>query len=335
MRTLQTFLCSMAALVLVSCSNDPLEVDVSNIELTIEVERWDQQWSEINPIRFRKFHAENLEKHPQLYKHYVEDVLNLGTLEDTNLYMSIRSFVTHPDFQEVFKEVATTYPELDQLEASLELAWKHYKYYFPERVVPQHMTCVGGFNAPYILTEQEVGICLEMFLGNDCRFYEYLQVPVYLRQRFTESHLVPWLIKGWLETEFPMNLETDPTMLETIVHQGKILYMMDAVLPKTPDSLKIGYSSQEMNWARDHERMVWAHFIDEELLFSADATEIAKFTNDGPFTVDLVKESPSRMGHFVGWQLVRAYMAQQESVNLNELIEASPEEILKTSKYKP
>lgn len=335
LKTLQTFLCSTAIALLLGCAEDRLDVDVSGVQTEVNIDRWDSEWNDINPLRFRKLHERNLAENPLVYQHYVEDVLQLGAVDDSTLYTSVRAFVTHQDFQEVFDSVATHYESLGDVESQLSSAWKHYRYYFPDRTVPKHISCVGGFNAPFILTTEEVAICLEMFLGEDCKFYEYLQAPLYLRQRFTREHLSPWLIKGWIETEFQLATEADPTMLESIVHQGKLYYILDALLRDTPDHVKIGYTEQELEWAKAHERMVWAHFIDEELLFSANATEIAKFTNDGPFTVDLVKESPSRMGHFVGWQLVRSYMNQQDKIDLQALLDTSAEEILKNSKYKP
>ena len=195
--------------------------------------------------------------------------------------------------------------------------------------------CVGGFNSPYIMTENEIGICLELFLGKDCKFYEYLQWPLYQRARMSPNHVVPWMMKGWLETDYPLMVETESRLLDEIIHQGKIFYCLDALFPKMPDSIKIGYTAEEMHWAITHESMVWTHFVDNELLFTTEPGLKGKFINDGPFTVDLVKESPSRMGHFIGWQMVREYMETQEIIDLQLLLETPADEILKKSKYKP
>ena len=146
--------------------------------------------------------------------------------------------------------------------------------------------------------------------------------------------VAPTVMKGWISTEFPLT-ELTPTLLEAIVHQGKVLYCLDALFPKLDDGKKIFYSDEEMLWAQDHERFVWAHFIDNELLFTTESKEISKFTSEGPFTVDLVKESPSRMGHYIGWQIVRAYMSNQQQVDLEHLMQTDAETILNQSKYKP
>ena len=52
----------------------------------------------------------------------------------------------------------------------------------------------------------------------------------------TPRHVVPWMMKGWLETEFPQ-LKEQSNLLEEIVHQGKIYYCLDAMVPNVEDSI--------------------------------------------------------------------------------------------------
>jgi len=334
-RALQTAICLLFLLIVVSaCDENRLDIDVSSVPVELQMEHLDESWPSLTPVSFRNEHPRLLAQYGDVYKHYIEDVLQMGTVDDSNLFSSIRSFTTHPDFVEVFAEVEKVYSDNEKLNRELEDAWKHYVYYFPDRSVPKHMTCVGGFNAPFILTEDGVGICLELYLGTDCRFYEYLQWPLYQRQRMSPQHLVPWMMKAWLETDYPQVVEGS-NLMQDIVHQGKIYYCIDAIFPNVPDSIKIGYTRAEIQWAQDHETMVWTHFIDNELLFSTEPGLKGKFTNDGPFTVDLVKESPSRMGHYIGWPMVKKYMENQEVVSLLDLMNTDPEQILKESNYKP
>jgi hypothetical protein len=334
-RTVQTAICLLYFLtILAGCSENRLDVDVSGIDVEVNIERLDESWKAMTPVSFRSKHPVYIQQYGPLYQHYIEDVLQMGSVDDSNLFASIRSFVTHPDFSEVFQEVEAVYPNLDDVSYETEQAWKHYIYYFPNAQVPQFFSCVGGFNTPFILTEDGVGICLELFLGSKCKFYDYLQWPVYQRNRMTPQHLVPWMMKGWLETEF-MTEADQTTLLQDIIEQGKVLYCLDALLPNVEDSIKIGYSATEMLWAHEHERMVWAHFVDNELLFNTNPALKGKFTNDGPFTVDLVKESPSRMGHFIGWQMVRAYMDKLDQVDLQALMQTDAQLILNKSNYKP
>jgi len=334
--TLQTTLCSLVlVLSLLGCDDkNRLDIPVPDNGVRIKIERLDVSWFEMSPISFRREHPRWQSEYGELYTRYVEDVLNLGEVGDSNLFSEIRGFTTNESILEVKREVDRLYPDLHDLEQELSTGWNYYQGYFPAGQIPKHISFNGGFNTPVAMTGEGIGIGLEMFLGTQCPFYDYLQIPVYLRTRMTPAHITPTVIKGWIETEYPLT-DLTPTMLETIVHQGKVLYCLDAILPRTADGRKIFYTDPQVQWAQAHEPYVWAHFIDNELLFTSDRTEIGKFTNDGPFTVDLVKESPSRMGFYIGWQIVRAYMAQQEIIDLPGLMATEAETVLNQSKYKP
>jgi uncharacterized protein YjaZ len=52
------------------------------------------------------------------------------------------------------------------------------------------------------------------------------------------------------------------------------------------------------------------------------------------FYIDIDKESPGRIGVWLGWQIVRSYMNNNE-VTLQQLLQTNAEEIFNKSKYKP
>ncbi len=335
--TLQTILCLITFFWFVAACQEQnrLQQVVAEPIEAVTIERIDQAWFELDPATRQQKNTQWIEAYGDVYVHYIEDVLRLGGVEDSLLDAQIERFVSDPSIQEVYNDVQSNYPNLDGLSEELTTAWGYYHRYFPNESIPKHIAVIGGFNAPAILTEHGVGVALDMYLGQECKFYDYLQLPVYLRNRMTHEHIAPFILKSWIETEF-FDENLDATLLQQIVDQGKVLYCMDAIFPFMEDSLKIAYTSQQMAWARAHEEFVWAHFVDNELLFSSDPSQVAKFTNDGPFTVDLAKESPSRMGYFIGWQIVRAYMERQENIDLNALLDQKDAQyILNNSKYKP
>jgi hypothetical protein len=62
---------------------------------------------------------------------------------------------------------------------------------------------------------------------------------------------------------------------------------------------------------------------------------INKFMMDGPFTRGF-EGSPSRLGAWIGWQIVRAYMDKKPEGSMPELFrESEARRILVESGYKP
>ena len=83
------------------------------------------------------------------------------------------------------------------------------------------------------------------------------------------------------------------------------------MLPKLEDRHKIGYSKLSMDWARKNEHYVWTYFVEKQLLFSSENKLITRFINNAPFSkfyLSIDNESPGMIGRFIGWEIVRSYM---------------------------
>ena len=108
---------------------------------------------------------------------------------------------------------------------------------------------------------------------------------------------------------------------------------MDAILPNKSDAIKMGYTEEELSWCENSEVNIWEILINEELLYSKDQKKIAQFTTNGPFTKGLPEESPSMVGVWMGWQMVRDYVAENDVSVLDLLAEKNVRKILKS--YNP
>ena len=73
------------------------------------------------------------------------------------------------------------------------------------------------------------------------------------------------------------------------------------------------------------------------MLYSTDSKLANRFINPAPFSkfyLEIDNESPGRVGAWIGWQIVRSYMKNNE-VSLKQLLVMDATEIFNNSKYKP
>jgi len=115
------------------------------------------------------------------------------------------------------------------------------------------------------------------------------------------------------------------------------LYLLDLYLPLTTDPIKMGYSKDKLDWALSNEEEVWRYFIENKLLYNTDTKLNQRFLNDAPFSKFYLTEdrnSPGRIGQWIGWQIVASFM-ENNDVSLENLVSTRAEEIFKKSKYKP
>jgi hypothetical protein len=132
--------------------------------------------------------------------------------------------------------------------------------------------------------------------------------------------------------------QSSKTFLDELIYFGKQLYFKDVVIPFKTEGERIGYTKEQLDWAIANESYIWRYFVERELLFSTDAKLASRFITPAPFSKfyleDIDTESPGRLGQYIGWQIVRAYM-QQNEVSLKDMLIKSPEEIFNNSKFKP
>ena len=125
--------------------------------------------------------------------------------------------------------------------------------------------------------------------------------------------------------------------VDQMISFGKQLYLKDLFMPFKSEASRIGYSEEEYTWAQLNESEIWSYFVDRDLLFSTDTSLSNRFIAQAPFSkfyLELDNESPGMLGRYLGWQIVRQFM-ENNDVSLRELSTISGEELYKKSKYKP
>jgi hypothetical protein len=321
-----------------SCSDDRLDVDVSEVSVPeIKILRLDRDFFQFNAQNYTSKTNELKGKYGTFYDNYTNQILNPGDVNES-VEKAVLSFVANNDMKMMHNDVQKIYTddEIQQIGNELNLGLKHFKYHFPEKHVPlKIITFESGFNYNIITEDSILGIGLEMYLGDKNKFYEMLQWPKYKVSQLSKEYIVTDAMKGWIVQNFDTN-EPMNNLLGFMVFYGKLLYCLDAVLPKTADSLKIGYSTKQIDYCNKFEHKIWAYFTEKDRLYKNDMKLVNEYITEGPFTSAISKECPPRIAMWVGWQLVRNYMNKNKKVTLAELMDEDDyQKILNLSKYKP
>ncbi len=331
MRKSLLFFCFVVSLLNSSCNRNPLDVDVSGIKIEpVKIGRFEKDLFQ-KPLNIAMLRS----KYGDFFKGFTETILCPNGMSDPGCTGGIQSFVNDQDVQNCFSDCEKAFPDMNDFEAQVNDVFRHYRYHFPSRSLPQVNTMMTFFNYSMLRLDKTIGIGLEMYLGPNCNYYNRLQYPVYKTANMGKAHVLPDFVRAWMLTEFEEKNPL-PDFLTRIVDEGKIAYLTDALLPKMDDTLKMGFSLRQLNWCKANEAHIWSFFLKRRLLYSTDSQIITQFTNEGPFTTGFSKESPARTGSWVGWQIVRAFMAKNSNISLQQLMEMKDaQKILVASGYKP
>ena len=302
-----------------SCKNETgVSEDVSRIQLNLEVVRFDKEFAEANPGDIPALKH----KFPYLFPKQYADSVWIAKLNDTLQ-------------KEIYSEVNAEFPNFVKETADLELLFKHVLYYFPNYKVPKVITVVSDvdYTNRVILADTLLLIGLDNYLGKDHRFYGGIEQ--YIAAGFDKEYLLSDIASAFVKTT--LRFPSDRTFLVQMIYYGKELYLKDKLIPLATDAQKIVYTTEELEWAQANEEQIWRYFIEREILYSTDNMLAPRFLDPAPFSkfrLELDNESPGRLGRYVGWQIVRAFMNNND-VKLSQLPELSAEEIFKKSNYKP
>lgn len=319
-----------------SCAKkNQFDIDISDIDVNIEIKRLDKDIFEIDLADIDNEATKLIDKYGEFFELYNARVINLGSPYNKAYPDLLTSFVTDYTMNKVYEKTMEVFPDVNEITGSLDNAFKRYKYYFPKRKVPAIYTYIGGFNQSIVIADSVLGIGTDKYLGDDCIFYDRLKIANYLQKNMNPANIPADALKAWALTEFVYNDSID-NLVNNMVYQGKIQYFLDAIFPDTPDSLKFGFTGDQLRWCVKNEKQMWNYLIDQKLLFSTDYMTINKHINPAPFTSGFPNESPGRASVWLGWKIVHAYMDRNPSITLEELIlNDDYQKILSESRYEP
>ena len=121
-----------------------------------------------------------------------------------------------------------------------------------------------------------------------------------------------------------------------MLNNGKILYIVDCLLPTVPDSMKMGYTREQMEGCYANEAEVWARLLDLQVLYTPVNDKNQKIVMPSPSAEIVFPQAPGEIGNWVGWQIVKAYMERHPNTTMEQLLNFNdPQKFLEQAKYKP
>jgi hypothetical protein len=330
---------------LAACNNRSSGPDVSGIRVEMPVARFDQDIFSADTTAIEKTISSFRAKYPELFPLFSNNILGLNS---TNEETGWRMFLRQNRF--LFDSANSVYGNFNDLKREFENAFRYVKYYFPGYKIPELVTIVGppdafarnasGELTTTFLTERYMGIFLQFYIGKNFSLYQdpyYITniAPQYRSRRFDKTFLVADAMKLIADDIYP-DRSMDKGLIEQMIEKGKQWWLLDKFLPSETDSVKTGYTTQQLEWCRANEGMVWNEIITSEKdLYTRDPVTIQNYLGEAPFTQTLSPFSPGNIGQWVGWQIVKKFAEKNSSLTIGEMLETKAGKILELAKYKP
>ncbi|MDT0675712.1 gliding motility lipoprotein GldB [Autumnicola musiva] len=294
------------------------EKEIEKTEVDFQLVRFDRQFAEATIHNLDSLKTE----YPFFFPSQYPDSVWVNKLSDTIQ-------------QEIDTEVAAVFPEFSEETNNLYSLFQHIKYDFPAFNAPDVYTVTSevDYRNKVIYTGDKLFISLDTYLGEDHPFY--ISMQEFLKKNFRKEQIVPDAA-GTIAEDFVPRPDSR-TYLSHMLYYGKVQYLKDIWLPAESDAEIMGYTEDEMKWARNNEAQAWRYFVENEVIFDTDSELYSRFLYPAPFSkfyLLLDSESPDRMGQYIGWQIIRQYM-EGKDIRVQEMLNTDAEKIFNEANFKP
>ncbi len=325
------------ALVFSNCTgeNSSQAPDVSDIQVDLKLQRFDQDLFALDSANIASGMQELTEKYPEFLPFFVAEIAHDQTNPNETPLEAIDGFVRAPQVRRLYDSCQAVYADLSWLQSDLKQFLRYYRYYFPQKNLPQFTTAVTEFiGDAYAVNDSLVMIGLDMFLGENFSGYNPDYFPQYLRRQFS---------KEYITTKVALALASrivgpppGEQVLDYMINNGKMLYLVDILLPALPDSIKMGYTRAQMEGCYSNEPEVWARLLDMKVLYQPLNNKNQKVVMPSPSADNVFQEAPGEIGNWIGWQIVKAYMRRHPDQTFEEMLNLrDTQQFLEKAKYKP
>jgi hypothetical protein len=327
----------------IGCKTGKKAPDVSNININIHIERFDQAFFAIDTNRVQQGLIDLGRQYPYFINDFAVNILGTSPLSDTSVqaFFACRRFISSyiPVKDSLDLKFSPALGGMNFVEEGLKMGFQHIRYYFPRyNLPPKVVSYIGPFDAPGVaMTRYTLAIGLQLYAGKQFSFYLSSQgqelFPLYISRRFEPEYIVPNCMKSLVEDIFPDQSQGKP-LIEQMIEKGKSWWLINQLLPETADSLITGFTGKQLSWCTTNEGQIWNFFL-EQNLYSPEPDLIKNFIGDAPNTQGMPGVSPGNIGQWVGWRIVEKYSSLHPDSSPQQIMKTPTRTIFDETKYKP
>jgi len=314
-----------------SCSNKDACIpspDISNINISLEIDRLDK--------KLFKIHTRT-ELKDLLDKNFAFSEIFLARSQYPHDSIFINRFyelLHNPSIDTLWMETESVFGDIQDITVQFEDAFKRIKYYYPEFMPPKIQFAFTGLTHDMYVSDSLIIIGLDYYLGDEAS-YRPVNIPDYILKRYRKENIVPNSLLLLSQKYNKVDIR-DKTLLGEMVFYGKAFYFSKQMLPCVPDSIFLGYSPSEMKDILHGQEIIWANFIENEVLFDTNNHIKDKFIAERPKTFEIGQNCPGRIGRWIGWEIANDYMENNSETTLPDLMKNSNSYVIfERSGFKP
>lgn len=164
-------------------------------------------------------------EYPQQTRRLIEDVLQLGKVDDEHINARFYSFFQDSTLQMLIAEVGHQYGDMSDIDKQLSKAFDRLVELVPEVSVPVIYTQIGSLDQSIVVGDGLLGISLDKYLGSDYPLYVKYGYTERQRSMMTREFITPDCLSFYLLSLYPVPVDSLRD-----VHMGYIQHTVNCVM---------------------------------------------------------------------------------------------------------
>ena len=136
------------------------------------------------------------------------------------------------------KDALLKFDDISDIEKELTDGFEKLKHEVPFIRIPSVYSQFSALNESVVVGDSLLGFSIDKYMGEDYPLYKRFYYN-YQRKSMKPERIVPDCFVYYLMSEYPFPMDGNRTLLDLIMHFGKIHYVVAKIL---------NYSSVEKNW---------------------------------------------------------------------------------------
>ena len=213
-------------------------------DLDIRVARYDRlQFEYVTMNSLSALQKMNTD-YPQVTKLLIEDVLAIGEVNDNRINDRMSEYYSDSTLLVLMQDAEEKFKDLGWVEEKLTKGFKRLKKEVPGLPVPHFYAQIAALNQSVVVGDSILGFSIDKYMGADYPLYKRFYYDYQCRSMEPER-IVPDCFTFYLLSEYPLPWQPGRTLLDMIMHRGKINWVVAHILGYESFEKEMGYDEKE------------------------------------------------------------------------------------------
>ncbi len=167
--------------------------------------------------------------YPKQTRALIEDLLNLGTVNNVNINKNMLEYFQDSTLQNIIYTAESEFADMRDLDKGLKSAFRNLKKEIPNADIPTFYAQLGSLDQSIVVDDNAIGISLDKYLGKNypayLRFYDESQ-----RKTMSREYIVPDCMLFYLVSKYGMHNCFGVSQHDRDVNMGIIMYVTNKMV---------------------------------------------------------------------------------------------------------